>query len=96
MNCDPRELQDQPTFSFMTFVRGVVGKAMPVTYAPGALDAFGQRLDLAELRAEQRERYAWNADEEKEDETTVKDVIADAEVDTDANPLEDDDKPAEW
>jgi hypothetical protein len=58
MNCEPATVQNQPTFSFMTFVRGITNRGVPVMYPPGALDAWGQRHDLAGLRDEQRARYA--------------------------------------
>ncbi len=58
VNCDARDLQDQPTFSFMTYVRGLVNRALPVSYTPGALDRWGARLDMPELREYQRAKYA--------------------------------------
>ena len=51
-------VQNQPTFSFMTFVRSVTNRGVPVMYPPGTLSAWGLRNDHDALRDEQRARYA--------------------------------------
>lgn len=58
MSCDVKLLQNQPTFTFMTYVRGLLNRAMPVAWLPGALDEWGERTDMDELRDYQRSMYA--------------------------------------
>ncbi|MEM7296388.1 MAG: ATP-binding protein, partial [Pseudomonadota bacterium] len=58
MNAEASELQNQPTFHFVTYARGVTQRGLSVGFPPGALEALPLRDDFEQLRAYQRATYA--------------------------------------
>lgn len=58
MNADAVELQNQPTFHFVTFARSVTQRGLPIGFPPGALEALSMRSDHDDLKAYQRATYA--------------------------------------
>ncbi|MEM7212985.1 MAG: ATP-binding protein [Pseudomonadota bacterium] len=58
MNAEASDIQNQPTFHFMTYARGVTQRGLPIAFPPGSLEKLPTRYDFDELRAYQRATYA--------------------------------------
>jgi len=58
MNAEASDIQNQPTFHFMTYARGVTQRGLPIAFPPGSLEKLPTRHDFDELRAYQRATYA--------------------------------------
>lgn len=66
MNVTVDAIKDLPKLTFATYVKGLVSRAIPVTFPVGTMEAMPKRRDMDELIAYQREHYAVAPDVEGE------------------------------